>query len=179
MHYKHLVYELWAWYELLTSWLFWSYSLQLLWHDQYSGRNLEPLTQVNSFPYHQDRRDGHSLEICCICRRNLNGKRIINGQRNSVIVTPSDFMGIEPTSHWGTDILYLNVAGQGMIVIDTLEVAVDLLEKQSAIFSGRSARFHAKYYIDLTLTFETANAYGQWVNGMGFDSTVFPCLPVP
>ncbi|TFK25117.1 cytochrome P450 [Coprinopsis marcescibilis] len=37
----------------------------------------------------------------------------------------------------GTDILYLNVAGTNIIVIDTAEVANDLLEKRSSIYSGR------------------------------------------
>ncbi|KAF9522294.1 cytochrome P450 [Crepidotus variabilis] len=36
-----------------------------------------------------------------------------------------------------TDILYLNVAGQAMIVLDTAQVASDLLDKRSSIYSSR------------------------------------------
>ncbi|KAF4622580.1 hypothetical protein D9613_009398 [Agrocybe pediades] len=38
---------------------------------------------------------------------------------------------------FGTDILYLNVAGTSMIVLDTEEAASDLLEKRSSKYSGR------------------------------------------
>ncbi|KJA22222.1 hypothetical protein HYPSUDRAFT_202249 [Hypholoma sublateritium FD-334 SS-4] len=38
----------------------------------------------------------------------------------------------------GTDILYLNVAGTRIIVLDTIEAATDLLEKRSVIYSGRT-----------------------------------------
>lgn len=36
-----------------------------------------------------------------------------------------------------TDIMYLNIAGQSIVVLDTAEVATELLEKRSSIYSGR------------------------------------------
>ncbi|TFK24129.1 cytochrome P450 [Coprinopsis marcescibilis] len=38
---------------------------------------------------------------------------------------------------YDTDILYLNVAGTNMVILDTAEVAADLLEQRSSIYSGR------------------------------------------
>ncbi|KAF8960404.1 cytochrome P450 [Flammula alnicola] len=38
----------------------------------------------------------------------------------------------------GTDIMHLDVAGTSFIVLDTSEVAIDLLEKRSSIYSGRA-----------------------------------------
>ncbi|KAF8960416.1 cytochrome P450 [Flammula alnicola] len=38
----------------------------------------------------------------------------------------------------GTDIMHLNIAGTRLIVLDTSEVATDLLEKRSSIYSGRA-----------------------------------------
>ncbi len=40
-----------------------------------------------------------------------------------------------------TDILYLNVAGTSLVVLDTSEAAMELLEKRSSIYSGRSLLF--------------------------------------
>ena len=40
-----------------------------------------------------------------------------------------------------TDILYLNVAGTSLVVLDTSEGALELLEKRSSIYSGRSLIF--------------------------------------
>jgi len=40
-----------------------------------------------------------------------------------------------------TDILYLNVAGTSLVVLDTSEAATELLEKRSSIYSGRSLLF--------------------------------------
>jgi len=37
-----------------------------------------------------------------------------------------------------TDILYLNIAGQSIVVLDTVEAATELLEKRSSIYSGRA-----------------------------------------
>ena len=36
-----------------------------------------------------------------------------------------------------TDILYLNIAGTEIVVLDTSKVATDLLENRSSIYSGR------------------------------------------
>ncbi|TFK25346.1 cytochrome P450 [Coprinopsis marcescibilis] len=38
---------------------------------------------------------------------------------------------------YDTDILYLNVAGKSMVILDTVEAANELLEKRSLIYSGR------------------------------------------
>ncbi|KDR66571.1 hypothetical protein GALMADRAFT_80669 [Galerina marginata CBS 339.88] len=38
----------------------------------------------------------------------------------------------------GTDILYLNVAGTSLVVLDTSEAATDLLEKRSSLYSDRA-----------------------------------------
>jgi hypothetical protein len=40
-----------------------------------------------------------------------------------------------------TDILYLNVAGTSLVVLDSSEAAMELLEKRSSIYSGRSLLF--------------------------------------
>ena len=37
----------------------------------------------------------------------------------------------------GSDIIYINVLGQSIIVIDKYETAVELLEKRSGIYSSR------------------------------------------
>jgi hypothetical protein len=37
----------------------------------------------------------------------------------------------------GSDIIYVNVLGQSIIVIDKYETAVELLEKRSGIYSSR------------------------------------------
>jgi hypothetical protein len=37
----------------------------------------------------------------------------------------------------GSDIIYMNVLGQSIIVIDKYETAVELLEKRSGIYSSR------------------------------------------
>ena len=36
-----------------------------------------------------------------------------------------------------TDILYLNIAGMDVIVLDSSKVATDLLETRSSLYSGR------------------------------------------
>lgn len=36
-----------------------------------------------------------------------------------------------------TDILYLNLAGMDVVVLDTAKVATDLLESKSSLYSGR------------------------------------------
>ncbi|KAJ2934994.1 hypothetical protein H1R20_g2117, partial [Candolleomyces eurysporus] len=47
---------------------------------------------------------------------------------------------------YGTDILYLNVAGKDIIVLDTSKAANDLLENRSSLYSGRP---HLPMVIDL------------------------------
>lgn len=37
-----------------------------------------------------------------------------------------------------SDIIHADVAGQSVIILDTLEAATELLEKRSQIYSGRS-----------------------------------------
>ena len=44
-----------------------------------------------------------------------------------------------------TDILYLNVAGTSLVVLDTSETAMELLEKRSSIYSGRSLHFFDRF----------------------------------
>jgi hypothetical protein len=41
-------------------------------------------------------------------------------------------------SYSGSDIIYMNVLGQSIIVIDKYETAVELLDKKSGIYSSRS-----------------------------------------
>lgn len=36
-----------------------------------------------------------------------------------------------------TDIIYLNVAGTSIVVLDTYDAAMELLEKRSSLYSGR------------------------------------------
>ena len=53
----------------------------------------------------------------------------------------------------GSDIIYMNVLGQSMIVIDKYETAVELLDKRSAIYSSRFvmpvfSREHQNVYIE-------------------------------
>ena len=45
------------------------------------------------------------------------------------------------TSATDTDILYLNVAGTELVVLDTSEAVTELLEKRSSTYSGRSLLF--------------------------------------
>ncbi|KAF9531384.1 cytochrome P450 [Crepidotus variabilis] len=46
----------------------------------------------------------------------------------------------------GTNILYLNVTGQSMIVLSSAKVAIDLLEKRSSIYSSRP---YFPFHVDL------------------------------
>lgn len=41
----------------------------------------------------------------------------------------------------GTDILYINVLGTSLVVLDSSEAATDLLERRSSRYSGRCAHF--------------------------------------
>ncbi|KAL1659945.1 cytochrome P450 [Schizophyllum commune] len=45
---------------------------------------------------------------------------------------------MEWAKQYNTDVLYLNVLGQSMLVVDTYEACTELLEKQSALYSDRS-----------------------------------------
>lgn len=37
-----------------------------------------------------------------------------------------------------SDIIHLDIAGKSIIVLDTITAAIELLEKKSSIYSGRS-----------------------------------------
>jgi hypothetical protein len=43
----------------------------------------------------------------------------------------------------GSDIIYANVLGQSIIVIDKYEAAVEILEKRSGIYSSRFVTAHS------------------------------------
>ena len=66
--------------------------------------------------------------------------------------------------HAGSDVIYMNVLGQSIVVIDKYETAVEILDKRSGIYSSRyvSATPHSfervkargsrlTYILDLTL----------------------------
>ena len=57
-----------------------------------------------------------------------------------------------------TDILYLNVAGTSIVVLDTSEDALELLEKRSSIYSGRSLNFFFDKFNYSIFTCETGRA---------------------
>ena len=57
-----------------------------------------------------------------------------------------------------TDILYLNVAGTSLVVLDTSEGALELLEKRSSIYSGRSLIFFFDKFNYSIFTCETGRA---------------------
>lgn len=65
--------------------------------------------------------------------------------------------------HPDTDIIYLNVAGTSIVVLDTFEAAFQLLEKRSAIYSSRP---HFNMLCDLL-------GYGSIVGLLGYGS---PCI---
>jgi hypothetical protein len=44
---------------------------------------------------------------------------------------------IQPTHSFAGDVMYLEVFGKPMVVLDTHEAAVDLLEKKGSIYSDR------------------------------------------
>lgn len=46
---------------------------------------------------------------------------------------------LNSTRHEIGDLVYLNVLGQSMVIIGAHSTAVDLLDKRSAIYSGRAA----------------------------------------
>lgn len=52
-----------------------------------------------------------------------------------VYLTPIDMI-------LGTGIMHLTVAGRSIVIVDTYEVASNLLDKKSAIYSSRYARDH-------------------------------------
>ena len=107
---------------------------------------------------------------CSICRPVSSGKPITNGAKSLVCSTLWFAVGIwylmkkDPD----TDILYLNVAGTSLVVLDTSEAAMELLEKRSSIYSGRSLLFvwYTFDYSIFTKVKQGAHAYDEWVDGM-------------
>lgn len=61
----------------------------------------------------------------------------MDGPKSFVWYPPFDLVHKLNENHIDTDILYLNVAGTNVIILDTLETATDFLEKKSSIYSGR------------------------------------------
>jgi hypothetical protein len=43
--------------------------------------------------------------------------------------------------HAGSDVVYMNVLGQSIVVVDKYETAVEILDKRSGIYSGRFVPF--------------------------------------
>jgi hypothetical protein len=48
----------------------------------------------------------------------------------------------------GSDIIYTNVLGQSIIIIDKYETAVELLEKRSGIYSSRFVSVTLHYFLE-------------------------------
>ena len=76
-----------------------------------------------------------SLATCWTCPRTLPGQRTSIGLRNTVSSerTPPGVPLIYP----GSGLVRLNVLGNNIVVVNTLEAATDLLEKRSANYSDR------------------------------------------
>lgn len=48
-----------------------------------------------------------------------------------------------------SDIIYVNLGGQPVIILNTLEANLEILEKRSAIYSSRLAHAHSRARSDL------------------------------
>ncbi|KAJ7281062.1 cytochrome P450 [Mycena rebaudengoi] len=59
---------------------------------------------------------------------------------------------MEWSKEYNSDIIHLNLAGQSVIVLSSLEATEDLLEKRSALYSDR----------------RIGSSHGEWVDGLGF-----------
>ncbi len=80
-----------------------------------------------------------SLAISWICPLNILGRRMISGSRYFVSrITLAVLIRISIDHHAESDILYLNTAGTSIIILNTYEAAIELLERRSTLYSGRS-----------------------------------------
>jgi hypothetical protein len=70
------------------------------------------------------------------------------------------------TSLTDTDILYLNVAGTSLVVLDTSEAATELLEKRSSNYSGRSLLFLMFLITWYSLEKQSAHANDERADGL-------------
>jgi len=112
-----------------------SSSIDLLWSEALVGQP--------TFLSLQAQKDTLWLATCVIFHLVLSGKHIINGVKNFVSFSLQSCyfffveIWLESISITETDILYLNVAGQSIIVLDTFEAANELLERRSSLYSSR------------------------------------------
>jgi hypothetical protein len=58
------------------------------------------------------------------------------------------------------EMMYISALGQGVLVINSQRVAIDLLEKRSNIYSDRPHYIAAGYFLTKNLTF-TLSPYGD------------------
>jgi hypothetical protein len=80
----------------------------------------------------------------------MSGKLIINGAQSTVCVFHNGMpRGLIPSLE--SPLVSFSVLGGTMIVVDTLEVAVELFERRSAVYSSRYICEHGIITIMLTV----------------------------
>lgn len=85
------------------------------------------------------------------CPSSANGRLIIAGVNNTVTICfRAGLSNFEEIPLLDSDIIHLNVAGTSIVVLDTLEVANELLDQRSAIYSDRQV-------VGLYLAFDSPN----------------------
>ncbi|KAJ7689135.1 hypothetical protein B0H17DRAFT_1135185 [Mycena rosella] len=88
----------------------------------------------------------------------------------NLLNVPADFEWekyMEWSKEYNSDIIHLNLAGQSVIVLSSLEATEALLEKRSALYSDR--RVQARIYcLWMVILFQIGSSYGEWVDGLGF-----------
>jgi hypothetical protein len=67
-----------------------------------------------------------------------------------------------------SDIIHLNLAGQSVIVLSSLEATEALLEKRSALYSDRRVFRTRIWCLWIVILFQIGSSYGEWVDGLGF-----------
>ena len=78
------------------------------------------------------------LEIFFQCPANSNGRRLRSGDKNTVRDRDSDpSLSIHLKFCADSDIIHVNVLGTSMIILNSYEVATELLDKRSSIYSSR------------------------------------------
>ena len=78
------------------------------------------------------------LEAFFQCPPESNGRRSQSGEKNIVRVSLFDTLhNINLMPCTDSDIIYVNALGTSIVILNSYEAAVDLLDKRSGIYSSR------------------------------------------
>ena len=78
-----------------------------------------------------------SSETSSACHMTQYGRGITNGPRNLVSKICLSRAYLRDVAWIGSDIIYLNIAGQSCVALDSLKAVTELLERRSLIYSDR------------------------------------------